>query len=294
MILLDAMMQLYRANYKLSDLVTRNGRPTGMEFGFLKSLEALTRYFKDEIIICWEGRNNFRYKIDKEYKANRREKRNKDAHKFLTLDRINSFKSLLSMVAENAVDDELEADDIMASLALKYAEKEKVIIYSGDKDMFQVLQKKPFPIFQCRTFQHRERLWTPVRVEKELYGLKPNQLSMYYAFIGDPVDNIKGANRVRKPLIAAAILDGYGPENLSVFELFSSREIYELEEFYDTGQYAKNLKLVTLKIKDNIKVEERNWQPEKIAKWLDNMEFRTLKLCQKCGLEHTIREDEEF
>ena len=40
MILLDAMMQLYRANYKLSDLQTRKGQPTGMEFGFLKSLEA--------------------------------------------------------------------------------------------------------------------------------------------------------------------------------------------------------------------------------------------------------------
>lgn len=293
MILLDAMMQLYRANYKLSELVTRDGRPTGMEFGFLKSLEALTRYFKDEIIICWEGRNNFRYKIDPEYKANRREKRNKDAHKFLTPTRIDGFKKLLSMVAENAVDDELEADDIMASLALKYAEKEKVIIYSGDKDMFQVLQKSPFPIFQCRSFQHRKKLWTPAKIEKELHGLKPNQLSVYYAFIGDAVDNIKGVS-ARKPLIAAAIRNGHKPENLSDFELFTTKEIFALEDHYESGQYATNLKLVTLKIKEDIAVQQRDWQPDEIAKWLDNMEFRTLKLCQKCGLEHSIREDEEF
>lgn len=135
MILLDAMMQLFRANYKLSDLVTMEGRPTGMEYGFLKSLEALRRFFKDEIIICWEGKNNFRYGIDPEYKANRREKRAKDAHKFLTPARVNGFKNLLSMVAETAFDDELEADDIIASLAEKYCQTEKVVIYSSDKDL---------------------------------------------------------------------------------------------------------------------------------------------------------------
>ena len=101
MILLDAMMQIYRANYKLSDLMTRDGKHTGMEFGFLKSLEALRRFFKDEIIICWEGKNNFRFKIDSEYKANRRERRKKEAHQFLTYDRINEFRKFLLMIAEN-------------------------------------------------------------------------------------------------------------------------------------------------------------------------------------------------
>lgn len=294
MILLDSMMQLYRANYKLSDLMTRSGRPTGMEFGFLKSLEALRNFFKDEVILCWEGRNNFRFQIDSEYKANRREKRQKDMHKFLTRDRIEEFKGLLSMVAEHAVDDELEADDVMASLAKKYAKTENVIIYSGDKDMFQILQDEPFKIHQCREFQFRKKLWTPARIEKEFYGLTPKQLTTFFAFAGDAVDNIKGISKVRRPMIAAAILNGYPPDMLGEYELFSVREVFELEEYYNSGKWALNLKLITLKIKDDIKVEQRNWQPDEIGKWLDNMEIRTLKLCRECGLEATIREEDEF
>jgi len=293
MILLDGMMQLYRCNYKLSDLVTRRGKPTGMEYGFLKGLEAFRRFFNDEIIICWEGKNNFRYGIDSNYKANRREKREKNAHKYMTQKRIEEFKEFLSMIAENAYNNELEADDVMASLAKKYAKTENVIIYSGDKDMFQILQDKPFPIHQCREYQYRKKLWDPTRVEKELHGLKPNQLSTYYAFIGDKVDNIKGCG-VRGPLIAAAIRNGYEPKDISNFELFSSKEIWKLEEFYNSGQFDINLMLVTLQIKEYIRVQKRNWQPEKIAKWLYDMEFRTLKLCQQCGLEQDIREDDEF
>lgn len=294
MILLDSMMQLYRANYKLSDLVTRKGRPTGMEFGFLKSLEALRRFFKDEIILCWEGRNNFRYNIDKEYKANRREKRRRDTHKFMTRDRIEGFKALLSKVAENAVDDELEADDVMASLALKYAKTENVIIYSGDKDMFQVLQDEPFKIHQCREYQFRKKLWTPAAVEKKYHGLTPRQLTIYFAFVGDKVDNIIGVGRVRGTFIAAALCIGYKPNEIFNYELFSLREADLLEDYYNSGKFDQNLKLITLKIKNDIKVVERNWQPNEIGKWLNDMEIRTLKLCQECGLEATVGEDEEF
>lgn len=292
MILLDAMMQLHRANYKLSDLTTRKGRPTGMEFGFLKSLEALNRFFKDEIIICWEGLNNFRYDIDSEYKANRREKRKLDAHKFLTPERINRFKKLLSMVTENAVDNELEADDTIASLALKFAEKEKVIIYSGDKDLFQMLQNKPFPIWQCREYQHREKLWKPSTVKRKYFGLTPKQLPIFMAWTGDAVDNIKGCG-VRAPLISEAIQEGYEPIEMSNFPLFSTREVWKLDEFVSNGSYARNLKLVTLRIKEII-VQKRNWDSDAIGCWLEEMEFRTLKLCKKCGIESTIGEEEEF
>jgi 5'-3' exonuclease len=294
MILLDAMMQLYRCNYKLSDLRTRKDIPTGMEYGFLKGLEAFRRFWNDEIIICWEGKNNFRYNIDPNYKANRREKREKEAHKFLTYERIEEFKKLLSKVAENAYADELEADDVMASLAKQYGQKEKVIIYSGDKDLFQVLQNKPYPIHQCKEYQFRNKLWTPERIQKEFNGITPSQFPIYQAFVGDNVDNIKGVERVRRPLIAAAIRDGYSPECLSNFALFSSREIFALEEFYNSGQFDINLKLTTLKTNENISVVQRNWQEKEIAGWLKKMEFRTLKLCQQVNIEPTIEEYEEF
>jgi len=294
-ILLDGMMQIYRCNFKLDELVTRKGQKTGLEYGFLKGLEAFRRYWNDEIIVCWEGHNNFRYKIDSEYKANRREKRKKDAHQFLTPERMKNFMGIVSMVAETAQDDELEADDVIASLAEKYCQTEKVIIYSGDKDLHQLLRDKPFPVVQVKEYQYRETPWTVKRISDKLHGLRPDQLAVYMAFTGDAIDNIPGAVRVRSPIIGAAIRNGYEPERLFDYELFTLKEIYALEEHIDSGRYAKNLELVTLKIKD-VPIIERNWQPEEIAKWLYAMEFRTLKLCQQCGgaLPGTISEEDEF
>jgi len=294
MILLDAMMQVYRANYKLPDLMTRDERPTGMEFGFLKSLEAFRRFWNDEVILCWEGRNNFRYKIDPEYKANRKEKRKKDAHKYLSYDRIEKFKEFLSMVAESAYDEELEADDLIASLTEKYSQVEKVIIYSSDKDFYQLLRNKPYPVIQIPRYQERNKPRTVSWIEENFYGLKPKQLKIYFAIIGDAIDNIKGVNRVRKPLIAAALRESKELKDIPNYPLFSAREINELESFFDSGRFETNLKLITLKIKNDIIVQQRNWQPKEISKWLYNMEFRTLKLCQQCGLEGKIEQGDEF
>lgn len=296
MILLDAMMQCYRANSKLMELVTRDGRHTGMEYGFLKSLEALRRYFKDEIIICWEGRNNFRLKIDPEYKANRREKRKRDTHQFLTHDRIGKFQQFISMIAETAQHDELEADDVIATLTERYCKTEKVVIYSGDKDLLQLVRRKPFPVVQVKAYQFRETPWNVGRISLEYHGLSPNQLAIYLAFVGDTSDNIKGAFRVRSTLVGSAIREGYQPCNMSDYELFSAKEICSLDEHFKSGKFDHNLKLVTLKIKDDIGVIPRNWQQEKIADWLNNMEFRTLDICKQCGLEFstTIKESDEF
>ena len=197
------------------------------------------------------------------------------------------------MVAETASDDELEADDVMASLALHYAKTEDVIIYSSDHDMFQMLQDEPFKIHQCRDYQHRQKPWTPSRIKLELHGLESKHIPQFMAYSGCKGDDVPGAPRVRRPNIAAAIRDGCTPENIGDFIMFSTKEINAIEHHVSSGRYAKNLELVTLKIKD-IEVIQRDWQPEVVGEWLRDMEFRTLKLCQTVGIEARIEEDEEF
>lgn len=296
-ILLDGMMQVYRANAKLQDLVTRDGKPTGLEFGFLKSLEALKRYFKDEtLIVCWEGRNNFRLKLDSEYKANRRKKRaiGVTDHKPLDFSRVNEFKKIVEMVADTAQHDELEADDIIANLTERYCQTEKVIIYSGDKDLLQLIRSKPFPVVQVKAYQQRERPWNINRVAQEYNGLKPSQLAMYLAILGDKSDNIPGVSRVRDALVCSAIINGYTAANMSDFELFSAREIHSLDSHYKSGRYDKNIQLVTLQLRDDIIVKKKDWQQNKIKDWLNSMEFATLGICKECGIDLSIRDEDEF
>lgn len=317
MILLDAMMQLYRTNYKLPDLQTTEGRLTGMEYGFIKSIEALRRYFKDEIILCWEGRRNFRYEIDPEYKANRRAKRSNHVnHLSLNFERINDLRKFLLMIAENACDPELEADDIIASLAEQYCKTEPVYIYSSDKDLHQLLRnasphtvdkttkkivwKKTgdgvnnhFAVSQIKNYQHREKPWTPRRVEEKYYSLTPEQFKLYQAWVGDPIDNIPGSG-ARAHLIAAAIQAEYQPHNMSDYQLFTMNEMLKLDTHFTSGRFEKNLKLVTLVINPNIVVKQRDYDRTKIGEWLRDMQFRSLKICRECGIEPTISADEDF
>lgn len=351
MILVDAMTLLYRMSWKLQDLRTCEGRLTGMEFGFLGSLEALRRHFKDEIIICWEGRRNFRYKIDPEYKATRRMKRGEDTeenkrnHEHLNYDRIDEFKEFLLMVVESASSPELEADDIIASLAERYCKTEPVIIYSSDKDLHQLLRNESprvkagsdcsncgagsttapcgdecswtdpnadnhFAVSQMKDFQHKDKLWTPLRVEDKYCGLSAKNFWVYQAWVGDTVDNIPGVPRVRKSLIVDAIQAGYGSHNMSDYALFTGREANAIDAHVAPGalplhptvednarglsRYERNLRLVTLVVKDDIEVVQRAWNKEKISKWLYNMQFRTLKLCRDCDVSPEIGSDEEF
>ena len=296
-ILLDGMCQIYRANAKLCDLVTRDERHTGLEFGFLKSLEALKRYFKDDkLIVCWEGNNNFRLKLDPEYKANRRKKRAEGitTHEPLDFNRVNKFKGFIEMVADTAQHDELEADDVIANLAEKYCQTERVVIYSGDKDLLQLVRNKPFPVIQVRLYKYRENPWTIRRVKEKYNGLSPSQLATYFALVGDVSDNIPGVRRVRSGPICSAILEGYTGSNIADFELFSTNEIFSLEQHYESGRFDKNMKLVTLQMRDDIIVKKMNWQKDKITDWLNDMEFATLDICKECGITLGIREGDEF
>lgn len=293
MILVDALMQLYRANYGLPDLCNRKGRPTNMEYGFLKSLEALRRYFKDDLILCWEGKDNFRYKIDSEYKANRRLKRSKEAHKFLTGSRIADFQKFLLMVADNAYHPELEGDDVIASLCERYAKTEKVIIYSNDKDLLQLVRGKPFPVHQVKEFAFRKSPWTAWRIAEKFYGLTPKQLAVYFSFVGDKTDNIPGAG-VSGTKIASAILDNIEPEHFPEYEIFTTaNSIIKLERHLESGRFEKNLKLITLRT-ENVEVIKKNWDKQKIGWWLEEMDILSLKLCKEVGITGQVREADEF
>ena len=263
-----------------------------MEYGFLKSLEALHKFYKDDLILCWEGKRNFRYKIDPEYKISRRKGREKDAHKYLTMSRVDDFKNLLSMVAKNAYDVELEGDDVIASLAEKYCKTEKVIIYSNDKDLLQLVRGKPHPVHQIKKFRFRRNPWTAWRIAESYHGLRPNQLPVYFAFVGDKFDDIPGA-QIRSSLVAAAIIDGLPPENLFEFELFSGGEVIKLEEHLSSGRFQMNLDLVTLRVKD-VEIKEKNWNRTKIGNWLEEMDISSLGLCKECGISGKVREEDEF
>lgn len=304
MILVDAMMQVFRCAYSLEDLQNIDGRPTGMEFGFLMSMEALRRYFRDDVILCWEGKNNFRYDIDPNYKSSRRKKRKTGARAACCVgNRLEEFKEFCKLVAENAEQETLEGDDVIATLAERYSQTEPVIIYSGDKDLHQCVREpeaRPAPehscygVVQVKAYQFRTNPWDSKRISHKFWGLQPKNFNKWQAWIGDKqTDDIPGCG-VRGSRIAEALELGYDGYTVRNYDCLSTKELFAVEHWFDSGRYEQNLKLVSLRLDPTIKVAQRDWQPTKIRDYLNLMEIKSLKMCHDVGAGLGIKDDEEF
>lgn len=94
----------------------------------------------DLMILCVDGRNNWRKSIDPAYKGNRKDK--KDQDDFSWQEMYDLFDSLLEELRESSPFqqikiDRLEADDIIAVTCQRYKEK-KCIIISVDSDFDQL------------------------------------------------------------------------------------------------------------------------------------------------------------
>lgn len=288
MILVDAFLIINRAEYKLPFLKNRKDRPTGMEYGFLRLCEALERDLKDRLVLCWEGGNNFRKRIYSEYKANRRPTGTR-----IGSSRIDEFKQFLRMVYANAVAPGFEADDVIASLVDKYKNKERIIIWSNDKDLLQLIQENVIVIKDYMEL-NRSYKWNTKTVQQKFNGLFPCELPIYYALSGDACDNIPGAPRIRKPTLQQAIVNARYAENVISaivdFELWSAKELQSLEQFVAAGYFQRNLELIILRRPDVI-IEESVYDKEKIKEWLIMMDFRSLRLSDNVGM---IDEEAEF
>lgn len=107
-----------------------------------------------EMIICHDSSNSWRKQYFPEYKANRaktKEESEYDWDKIYSIlniirDEINEIFPYKNMKVAHC-----EADDIIATLAMKFHTQEKILIVSNDKD-FQQLQRYP-NVYQYSTFK---------------------------------------------------------------------------------------------------------------------------------------------
>jgi 5'-3' exonuclease len=95
----------------------------------------------------------------------------------------------------SAISDDLEADDVMGSLA-KAEEKAggEALLMTGDRDLFQCVTKK-VKVLYVRTGVRGSELVDAAEVRKR-YGIPPELVPDFIALRGDPSDGIPGAKGV--------------------------------------------------------------------------------------------------
>lgn len=137
--------------------------------------------------------------------------------------------------------DDLEADDVIATLAVKVAQHGgQVRIVSTDKGFMQIAQER---ISLYHYFDRRTLTYDDV---KQQLGLNPNQLPDYLALVGDSTNHVPGVPGIG-PKTAGELLDKYQDlDNILIHsEEIAGRVGEQLREHYRLALFAR--KMVTLK-----------------------------------------------
>ncbi len=200
--LLDASSYLYRAFHALPKFTTKEGFPTGAIYGFTRMLlSLLNKKNVKYMAVCFDSRGpTFRHRQFADYKKNRPPMPDDLG---LQLPKINQIVDAFRLKCFRL--DGYEADDLLATLALKFKnEFEKILIITSDKDMLQIVSDK----INVLSSSQKENVLNPEKVKEKL-GVYPEKITDLLALIGDSVDNIPGISGIGEKT-ARVLLDEFG------------------------------------------------------------------------------------
>jgi DNA polymerase-1 len=275
--LIDGSAFIFRAYHALPPLTRKSdGLPIGAVSGFCNMLQ---RYVEGNAggdvthvaVIFDKGSHTFRNDMYDQYKANR-EAMPEELRPQIPLTRE-------ATVAFNIACEEkegYEADDIIATLAVQArAAGGRCTIISSDKDLMQLVGGgvEMFDAMKNNTID-REGVHAK-------FGVYPERVVDVQALAGDSVDNVPGAPGIGIKT-AALLINEYGDLDALLERAGEIKQPKRRQTLIDNAdQIRLSRKLVLLDDKtpldftlDDLEVREPD--PEKLLKFLTEMEFRTL------------------
>ena len=233
LLLVDGHSLAFRSFYAFSKggeggLTTKEGIPTSVTFGFLKSLlENCKSLSPQGVTIAFDTPEpTFRHKTDPNYKANRDVAPEKFFQDLEQLQGILFNHLNLSLCSAPGY----EADDVLGTLAIQASKKGWAVrILSGDRDLFQLVDdKKDIAILYMGGGPYAKSS-NPLLIDekgvKAKLGVRPDEVIELKALTGDSSDNIPGVKGVG-PKTAINLLK----ENGSLDGVYSSLEELEGKE----------------------------------------------------------------
>jgi len=237
LLLVDGHSLAFRSFYAFSKggeggLTTKEGFPTSVTYGFLKSLLDNCKSMEPKgITIAFDtAEPTFRHKEDPNYKANR------DVAPDIFFQDLDQLEEILkeSLNLSICKAPGYEADDVLGTLANDGAEKGwSVRILSGDRDLFQLVDDARDIAVLYMGGGPYAKSGNPKLIKeegvREKLGVNPNKVIDLKALTGDSSDNIPGVKGVG-PKTAINLLN----ENNDLDGVYKS-----LQELEKEGEKAK-------------------------------------------------------
>lgn len=205
-LLIDASNLIFRMYFALerTAMTSPGGRPSWAIFGFFKALlDILEKKQPTTLVAAFDTKGpTFRHELEESYKANRP----KEMPDNLAL-QWPEIKRGMQLIGLNFVEmSGYEADDLIGTLACQAQNANwKVLIFSGDKDNFQLVNENVQVLMPSNTgIQEIGR-----EDVKAKMGVFPEQVIDYKALRGDASDNISGVAGIGEKT-AIKLLEEFG------------------------------------------------------------------------------------
>jgi len=190
-LLIDGNNILVRAIKALENSgLSADGVPTGALHAFIQSIAKQIRACEpDRVVVCWDGGHAYRSALFPGYKQGRAGRgyllEGQENNPFAMAKEFLAIANIHHVLMPG-----VEADDLIAHYCRERGDA-RVVIYSGDKDLFQLLDLEG-EVTQVRP---GDSLWTGARVISER-ECTPEQLPMVMALMGDTSDGIPGVRGI--------------------------------------------------------------------------------------------------
>lgn len=277
LLLIDGNAIMHRAFHAIPPFETKSGLPTNVIYGFLSMLiKSMNDFHPETIIVCFDTpKETFRNKLSAEYQAHRP----KIDDSFI--EQIPLVKEMLDcMHIPRFEKDGYEADDVIGTIAKKCKSDTKVLILTGDKDIFQLIDTNIFVVSPQFNFKNTT-LYDAAAVRVKL-GVDPKHIPDWKGLAGDPSDNYKGADGIG-PKTAVKLIEEFG----SVENLLKNKETLPEGKVKNTIInhekdiiMSKKLATIDTNVPISFDVSENHIEtlatPE-LSMFLDKVEIRSLK-----------------
>ncbi|MCA1918080.1 MAG: DNA polymerase I [Flavobacterium piscis] len=278
--LLDAYALIFRSYYAFirNPRINSKGFNTSAIFGFVNTLEEVIKKERPtHIAVVFDPPGpNFRHEMYPEYKANR-EATPEDIRAAVPY-----IKKILEAYKIPVIEIEgYEADDVIGTLAKKYAKNGNIVyMMTPDKDFGQLVDKNIL-IYKPGRSGNSAEIINSENIQI-YYGVNsPSKVRDILALWGDVSDNVPGVPGIGEKT-ASKLISEFG----SIDDIFRNIEKLSGKQkeniLNNKEQLILSRELVTIKTDVPVNVDLKNLEIEKpntkiLAEIFDELEFRTLK-----------------
>ena len=280
-VILDTSAIMYRTHFALMGMRNSKGMPTGATYGFVNTLEGVIKEFNpDFLVACLDIKRSELKRSEelKTYKAHRES---------MPDDLITQQDAIMSVLDGYRIPkykvDGYEADDVMATLAIKFSEdtEEEIEVYivTGDKDLAQLVNGKINIALLGKG--DKKSLFRYIRNDDdvvEYLGVTPDKIPDLFGLMGDSSDGIPGVSGIG-PKTGVELIRKYGDlEGLyeNIDEIKGKRKeklIEDKENAFLSRKLATVYRDIEMEYdKSKLKIEKKDL--EKLLSIYKSMEFR--------------------